>query len=272
MKNRNLLILLFAVAFLFSFSDGGKKNDLEKGNLKGKIKEIKDINFIIICGQSDTISSEIHKFNSQGNKVEYISLNFIGELDFIEKYRFDQRGNKIEFYTINSDNRLNRKIYYKYSDSDKIIEEFYDTLNGKILYKYYNQKNYIKLLNYNKDNSFQTSRIIIYNKKNQIKEERSFGLDSKLELIVFYKYYKSGKIKKIKAYNADGKINSIIIYKHNEKGDLTKYKLLKNHFELYEKEDYKYYSFDNSGNWLKRETYKCGKLFNVTERQIEYYD
>src|ERR1035437_10698 len=151
-KTINLYVLFFSL-FLFSFTDGNnkKKNDLENGGMKGKVKSVRyysydspDEKILAInprtISKSDTAYYETNDYNEKGNITES-NWHHRDEEGTDLNNRYDETGNKVESTSYNSSGKIKRHEYNKYDANSNIIENtgtlyFKDSLNFDMFYKY----------------------------------------------------------------------------------------------------------------------------------------
>lgn len=186
------IVTLLAIS-LALFSCTGKKNDLQRMNLKGKVKSVRQIPY-----------RAVEKFGEvQKGAVEPFGDNMF--------WLFNEQGNKIEENRYKSDGSLNWKSTYKYDDKGNQIEENSYKSNGsldsKSTYKYDAKGNEIEKNVYNSDGSLDWKHTYKYDAKGNEIEENWYNSDGSLSWKYTYKYTydKHGNwIEKIE-YNEDNK-------------------------------------------------------------------
>jgi len=276
------MVLCF-IGLLFSCTTK-RENDLQRAELKGKIKAIREISYNAI-GNADTLvkgdiideqgaENYYTRYNEQGNiislikydkdnAVKYkwrfhydkkgrrqISAKRYEAQDFEEdstSYVYDKKGNPIEYIHYSSDGKIKTRSVSKFNKKGNMIEE-----------KVFDEKNLLK-----KSSKFRY-------KKNKLIEGQSFDSSGKLLIRSLYSYDKKGNMQKMTM--ADGKNNPISqgIYSYNKDGFV--------HTELLKRPGYTdllleyIYVVDVNGNWTQRIMLSEGEAFQITIRQIEYFE
>ncbi len=146
-----ILITLFAIVTTTS-----QQTDVEKYGYKGKVKSVikTKCDYTDIFGEyvkENCFTSDLYKYDQNGNKIEESKYNSVGTLDEKNLYKYDQNGNKIEWSKY-SDGTLDWKYLYKYDQNGNNIERSkYNsdgTLYSKELYKYDSNGNEIESIEY----------------------------------------------------------------------------------------------------------------------------
>ena len=126
-------VLLLFLVLVLSCSTNKKENDLEKKNLKGNVKYVREILFTTIDkfgeiskGDIESDNNSYTLYNNKGNKIELNVYNSDGSLDYKYTYKYDDKGNKIEWNVYNSDGSLNYKetSKYVYDSNNNWIKKF----------------------------------------------------------------------------------------------------------------------------------------------------
>lgn len=252
------------------------KNDLEKRNLKGKVKVMKQIS-----DQVKMEAGQIVKITSNSG-VEWGGIHVYGVSDVIhfnkngfEELHYVGRGtNKDEYKSliISNFNHNGFKIKsIKYRNTGEVW--------GYTKYSY----NATGLLTDKEDFIFYKPNITTYkyDSKGQLERERKndgntklFFYDAKGHLIrtfdgwddVHYKRDTEGNLIEEIQYNADGEWDHTIYY--NQYGDIHKT------LDKYQRVGYCEYKYDSFGNWIELKYYEGEKkaIKGISKREIEYYN
>lgn len=210
-----------------------KKNDLQRQNLKGKVKSVKQFSYEVVekfgeitkginIGWSEDDNS-LSLYDDKGNLIEENLYNYDRILLLKYKNQYDDKGNLIEGNWYNPDGTLGFKSKYQYNDKgNKIEENWYDS-DGKLIGK-------VK---------------VQYDEKGNVIEETRYNSNGKLSSKSKYLYDDEGNKIEENWYNADGILGS----------------------------KYKYqYKYDQQGNWTEQIEYENDIPQKIKERTIEYYD
>ncbi len=275
-----IIIALVAMSLLaFGNQNKKPKNDLEKMNLKGKVKSLKEFGFkidenldgiikidstrfdtysfndkgsiieVIMCINSNVFSKLIYKYDNEGNKIEK-NVESHGDLFLKWIYKYDKNRNKIiEYeYECNS-NRLHRKIVYKYDDNqikESVCTKPNGRLDWKTTYKYDDRRNKIEMNDY-----YAKSKLI-----------------GKLTYI----HDSEGNEIEINNYISDNQLIDKKILKYDEKKNIIE----ENWYDfksgnLLDRITLKY-NYDKQGNWIKKTLFRNDEPMEIIEREIEYYN
>lgn len=242
MKTKLFLILLFPI-IIFGCSKLKAENDLEKENLKGKIKSIKYTAYVAIEKFGEIEKGEVLSFfkneetfyNKDGFITEKIKFNGDFTVRETKKISYNEEYKPTEENYFDKNNQLLRKIKYHYVDTLISQENTYNS-DGKLIRNIKYQ--------YDKNN-------------NKIKEETtdSTGNQSKLFL---YEYDQNKNLLETKSYS-NGKLLSSAQFIYDKKGRKIEY-YRKNHF--YNKEERETYRYDEMGNLLQQDNYTKNSLLS----------
>ena len=169
-KNYLLTILLSLLVLVTTAEckEVKKKTDLQKGNLKGKVKSVRHIKYKAIdkfgeLTKGDIIveygfGNKLTKYDKNGNKIERNRYLPYRSLYMKETYKYDKNGNKIEANGYKSDGSLDWKYTYKYDKNGNKIEKNWYNSDGslttwKYTYKYDKNGNTIE---YNRYSSYRS--------------------------------------------------------------------------------------------------------------------
>jgi len=279
MKKTQLIFLSILTIFLFNFTkEIIVKNDLDKMNLKGKVKSIKEVSYKalvksekIVKGKKERFQSydemdKLFMFNEQGNEIE--RKEFYSEGSLNERYTklYNKEGNLLETVVYNADGSFFYRATYIYDENNRCIE--CKGAESKWIYKYNELGNLIEEYKYYiLGDEMENKKTYEYDKNNNKISESSYSEDS-----LDYKWtYKYDENKKLIEFNegTDGVFNYKWIYKYDKKGNLIEED--KYSFGLLQTKSIYKYDFDKRGNWIKRIRF-IGKLPKyILEREIIYF-
>lgn len=277
-------------------------NEVEKRFRKGESTEAarykyNDRNQIVeeylsVNGRFDLRRS--YRFDEHGNKTEETVFGQDGTLDSaFNQYKYDERGNIIEEVVMNTDHETLMRYTFAYDNQNRRIQRNqYDSdgnFSGSTLT--YNERGQLtKERWYNSATKSCGHTDFVFDEEGRLLEETMYhGIltASNQEVVmengvvvqqVRYTFTKkttdyqhqhiydaSGIERECHQRHFDNEGN-IIIHKHlifSESGNLIE--------ERNGGETILFY-YDETGNWVRKESFENGKLMNVTERAFEYWD
>ncbi len=294
------VVHIFIISFvLFSCSSVLiETNDLDKLDLKGKIKSI-DIKAI---SDKDTIQ-KVLIFNKTGNTL--IEKDFSIDGGSIDKpatktiYTYTKFGEKKVKKQYELSGELYRKENYKYNSKKKLIEKNKSDGKGNQLltlnYKYNNKGQMVEEIV--KDVSYGSNTVdkgtFKYDSRGNLIERKYYNNNGVLQSVFSNKYSnnhliasesifftKKRVIKNINSYDNNGNVIEIKSYDENNQLILTVitvFDIKSNRIEsldfrnnLKKRTTYKY-QYDLHDNWIYNEVYINNKLKGIIQREIEYY-
>ena len=284
------LLLLSALLIFACNSDKGKKNDLNRLNLNGKVSWTKEISYKAIYKFGELVegdegwripdiyppppSYDIYRhFNEQG-KIVQRTLSQGGDTAYIYFFEYNDKSDIIvedQFDVTNEDVKLLTKKIFKYDDDGNLSEERVYDGNGedllvKIEYNYDGNRNLTEIEYYYPPSGDFTSIKGKFDESGNLIESRYYDKDG--ELNGKYKYDKDGNLSEERNYDQDGELSSKTKYKYDNKGNMSS-KIFISDYES--KVTYKY-EFDKNDNWIKKIIYEEGKPTFIVNREINYYD
>lgn len=284
------------------------KSELQKRNLLGKVKSIREISYSgIIVKEKKTANlwEAMRSFDDHPYDFPIKEKIVEEKLEKIDYTYFDKNGNIKEERSCNSDDTLITKIVYRYDNMNNKIEEIdFDSNGDKLLqciYNYDQNNNLVKEIEYRKGAFEPLIReyFIKFDLNCDIKEKITF-LNGRKVIEEIYSTMKNGDIQnEIKSYNEVGEIDysatelwgkngekkkdeNDTTYEYDEKGNIIE---VHYNFLVETVEDYSY-EFDEIGNWIKRikrdsrvffdydlgeKIYDTCKEVEITKRFLEYY-
>jgi hypothetical protein len=271
MKNKILFVIIFS---FYSINILGQPANHNMMMVKEVSYIVKDSN---IRGRDELFEKNpdyIETYNRKGGTIESIYYSKNGEL--LLKILNESNDENVHFKTTmyNSSNEIT---------SYSIIEYKLDKTVKQILT--YNKENQlIRTVSSTRDrekNLFETiikdtksavgSRILYkYNDEDELLEELVYRLDGTLLEKKTYSY--SGNISNMHKYNykIDGSF-TIIIFEYDEINNIKFQKWINEKGEVTHNSTYQYIN-DKNGNWITQKQYFEAKLFQITEREITYWE
>lgn len=245
---KKIILLIVAIISVTACAQQIEKKDyLEKENLNGKVKSIKEIEYTAAI-KGDKIEKE------QRNKMQFS--------------RYDKEGKKVEEEFYKPDGKLNVKHTHKYDEKGNLaaIEaewaDFAGLFTGLNIYTYDDKGNLIGEETYDSEKFIYT-----YDDKGNMVERSQLFDDDKRERTL-YKYDEEGNRVGAYVYDSDQVLQFEATYEYDKKGNLVKE--IRNHGHYTLEIEYQY-EYDSYGNWV-RKIYKFDNYpESVTEREIEYY-
>jgi len=261
--------LSFVVLILICSSGNKQKNDLEKENLKGNVKSLREASFNAVDNFSEITKGDrggagwfgpyeyYNKYNNKGFLTESVAKYFDGDsLILQEVCKYDDKGHEIEQYHSNSDGESGKETS-KYDDIGNIIElnRYYpvDSLEAswKYTYKFDDKGNIIEENTYT--NGSAEGRLVTYkyDEKDNLIEAKVYTTDSILHWKTTFKYDDKGNKIEKNMYSYDGSLSGKEIYKYDDRGHRIETSNSYQDGILHWKNTYKYDDNDN----LIEETY-----------------
>lgn len=241
-----------------------EKNDIQKLNLKGKIKS-----YTVISSKENIGIIESMKFNENGNLILHNKNSKLKLYEYNENYKLK----KCE--TFENERKLIFTEYFKYDNEKKLIsKETINELNFENnfteYYEYDLRKNLTAIIKlYDLDDIIQTNK---YNNHGYLTD--SFYFTNKTyngrSCEKFNKVY-GGKFKTITEYSSE---NDVIIEKNfllNDKDD-TIAELFHNSYRDNATSTLNFiYKYDKYDNWINKKEYYNDELNEEQITEIEYY-
>ena len=279
--NKQIFLLLSFPFFCFC-QTSNKKSDLQKEELVGNIKQIKQNYFaasekfgeLIQGNKKDSDKDNFLKtFNEKGNMVEWYI--YVKETDKYQKhiYKYIDSVSKKEENLYRPDGSLDWKFIYKYDDKGNQIEDNWYAPDGRLckktIYKYDEQGNQVETNHYNAEGDLTCKYIYKYNDLGKQNEESKYSPSGYLFWKRLYKYDDKEHLAETYEYKTDGRLKLTITYKYDNKGNQTEITEYKTDGGLEYRRTYSY-EYDKVGNWIKKIN-KVGKEYSILIREITYY-
>mgnify|MGYP007006686315 CR=1 FL=1 len=251
-------VLLFIVLILSFSSENKQQNDLERANLKGKVKTLRQISYHTIDKFGEITKGAIdgpgilapdeyyNKYNVKGFIIERVERYFgDGDSLILEQiYKYDDKGNEIEINQ-SAPNGERGKETFKYDDKGNPIElnTYYPIDSLEMSYRYTYK----------------------YDDKDNIIEETIYTNGSLEGRLVTYKYDDKDNLTEVSVYTIDGILHWENIFKYDDKGNEIEKNSFKNG-SLSWKEISKY---DDNGNKIESSNFNQN---DVNHKFIYKYD
>lgn len=296
MKKNLVILFVFIFSAFLGYSQENKKSDLEKDNIKGKVKYIEESTYFpkgLFCnGKEMDIHREykITKFNRDGN-IEHEIIR--GYHDYNRRitplktiiYKYNSRGQKQECFELKDSIVINDK--YIYDSIGNLIEKAsYDRLQElilRIIYRYDSKNNLVEIYRYwNKSDSLTRRYVFKYN--DSIAEKIHYVFNDKGQVIMesynyfftegdcdHYKYDSKGNQISLISYS-----NNKIYYRSERKYDDNNNLIEKRSYDSKDSLSLKHtmeYKYDKRSNWIWQK-FLAGDKNNedrIIERRIVYY-
>jgi YD repeat-containing protein len=298
--NRVVVLLSLIIVVIASCStNAAKETDLDKADLKGKVRNIEEIQYsaeeeFAQINKGEIIYRTLNEYNKKGNlskKDEYIECIFEYHHDS-DIYQYDEKGNLIESYNKQSYNKHRcyhtdsiteeNTVKYQYDKKGSLIEENrYDTdsnLKEKTVYKYDRKENLIEIDKYDSGGKLYYTEICKYDRKKNLIENvvQEYNFRGVYNTTIYKcEYDKKGNLIEKNAYDSYNNLKDRNTYRYDEKGNL-----IERNYYYFDLNPLKYtyeYKYDNKANWIeqiqyKEEDDKSKQVITITERKIEYYE
>ena len=245
-----ILIILIAAAC----NNETTLNDLQKEKWNGKIKSITTSTFFYDSTKAEPhlgklINKTIRLFNESGNETSCTLVNEEDEVESIKKYGYNKNNLKSELKETDEEGNLLSTANFSYN-KNQLISEIISVDNNT------NETNRL-VNNYDKNNNISFS--ISYNGKNEMEYKIENSYDDSKQLI------------EERIFLGNGQLDYKSTYLYDEKGRVTINRgYASDRSKLWEIKN-EYTSFDKEGNWIAKHIFKDGKLINVVQVQIEYF-
>ncbi len=260
MKNSSAFITIIILLYSCSSTRKNIENDLEKMNMKGKVKSIEEFD-----QNPNENNKQYYYFNEMGYLISSTQLIYFydRQTKFKSFYLHDSTNKNIEIliYRFDSifskttsqkyDSSLHRKIIKTYINGLLKTNTYFDYINSsslfhnKITYYYDENNNLIQENDSASSNSIIPEALYKYNSQNRRIEEivNVSDVSSKSN----FEYDDNGNVSKQIFYDSGGKIKRTNLYT---------------------------YELDEKDNWIKQTTYDphgAGRPQQIIQRKIQYY-
>jgi len=244
---RRLLFLLICFSITSILCCSEIKNDLTNDNLKGKIKQRSITYYNIKDNKKTFIEKKVYYYDIDGfySKIEYYSIK--GKLRYTKKYYYDENYRITKIESIHSTSFV-ENIKTKYDKNHNLIEEYNETLNLKVIYRYDLNGNQIEMISYDSNGSICSSIRTTYDNNNREKYKTVYLSN---ELFLYKKefiYNLTGEIEKVITYDHKNNVVNIHIFEYEYGNDdnikiVKEYELNNNKNILLNIENYDYVKY-----------------------------
>lgn len=253
--------ILFAALVVAGCSKAPAKTDLEAMNLKGHVKQLSEFVF-----NAENTETEPDDSLEQKERTDY---------DLVRVIDFDTHGRATNIRSTSKDGSFSQRYVY---DKDSILQgiECFKNGNLEMVKKYdYNIKGQVKSISNIdvKTNKEMFIRNFSYDKNGFIEKEEDVNEKGKVVGTIKNKYNSQGLLEESFAYGEKMEKKSGRKLTYNDKGFIVSVESLDDFFGNRNiKQDYKYKSYDEKGNWEGRIGICMGLIVENLERSYEYYD
>lgn len=260
MKKLVLTLAITFIGFISCSSGEPKENDLQKENLKGKVKSITEIEYYpieqgekIIKGNTTSSGKIITFYNLKGNRIEKKQYNLGNDVILKFSYHYDNKEllTKWEVYDVDEELNKNKLIHqytYKY-DNDFLVETIW----------------------YNTNEDKSQKWVYKNNKKGQQIEEKICDIQGECSWTSTFEYDNKGNFIQKDSYKEEVLYERKIIKYDDNNNILEKKQYYIVDENLNTKYSYKYTKYDSNSNWIQQIEYENDKPQKIVEREIEYY-
>ena len=263
MKSLISLLSIIAIVSCTNNTNNTNETDWQKANLKGKAKLVHETTFLAAkkfgeISKVSFLSKDVNHYNKQGYLIERDYYDSINILLGKTIYKYTQTNKLIEEREYDESGKLTLRKAYQFNSDGSVnhilLRNEEDVIIGSLDYHYSVEKDnrVVGISKYENDNLTETS-LNVYDKNNLLKLEIFYDSEGYL-MHTFYYYY------------------------NNEK-------LTSGLFELYSRETntkhkfanyYYYYEYDSKGSWVSKRIKidyidSNNQDYTITEREIEYY-
>ena len=242
---------IFTIPFtllLFVLNDASNaqcKSDLEKENIKGRIKEITETALYIKDGESKINHIKITKYDKEGKALNYSFASKMNDLKPKEiLFKFDQAGNKTREIRYDLTGKVENYLTYEIDTNGNVIKSNYFNSDHRLIH-------------------YSTFR---YNQTCDIIEAKYINADGTIWLWYESKYRKGLHTETLSLF--DSTISKFSYDNHNNVSEYTE----NDKFSKKQKTHTYTYEYDDKSNWLKKSTYVDGEIHWIDKRKLIYYD
>ena len=251
MLHQILKSLLIPVVFLTSyttcFGQFKNSNEPKDGRMRGKIDSVVITYFNIKTGGVKEFNDkDTYLYNARGLLMELrVAVDSAESRGFRTIYSYDEKGNYSQVVDCNFNGTLSKKETYTFDLVKRLVE--------------------IK-------NVRNIKTTLLLDKYGNILENTNYQLDYPTPFsITRYKYDLKGLCTESFESWTGSSDTQQILFAYDTDDNLIK-ETVYNNGPLLSINTYSYTKFDEKHNWLVRNTYLNGKLFEVAERRITYYN
>lgn len=274
----------------------GILNDINRYNLKGKVKSITEINYTLtgkyltrILFNEEGFITEQSSYNPDGSLIrkwvnsydnDNLKLSrhcYVGKdsLSYILRYYYNRQGKLIWTKLYDPNEYLVSQYSTEYDDSLNVIRETFlgeDASYQHLVVHTYNDQNKVKEEIYIDSVRNRTwKQIYQYNDRSQVKEIILKSPDDSLIKTTRYTYLTNNKVDKAYHYNAKMELESVTDYAYDKMENIIE--ILEHSHDNATHQDKTYqYSYDKQGNWTFLSESVNHQPGNVITRKIEYYN
>lgn len=277
-------ILFLAFTLFLSLLMAVEKTDVQKKDLKGKVRKLSTENTVYYFMENGYLESESYDYDEYYCGDVYYSYDGKGRLTSLEDEDYYDGTIYSETYTYDDKDRVKTKKYTEYADDITItytydvkgflVEERSVDQDGALVRRkeYINDKNGNKINEKQFDSEDKLERYFEfkYDKNNNKIEEALFNPDRTLQNKHEYSYNANNKLIKETGWNSTAKTYTLVL-SYDDKGNEIKreYTDLATNKTTVTVTGYVY---DEKGNWKEKTTAVLDGIKETINRSISYYE
>lgn len=289
-----LFVFLIVLACTSNVKMATINNDRETWALKGKVKNLNEINF----AESGKYVTNL-LFNTEGNVIHQSGFNSDGSLIRRWEYEYENGIKKLRRCYVKNDS-LSCTLLYVYNQNKNLISNSIqnnaDSSHVSTVFEYDSDNNPVKETNYAKDGTVEGTTTNKFNRDNRLEESEKHDYILKSTIIQAFKYNSSGLMTEESFYRpGDKKIMQRIVYhygtfnkpasiitygpeerilekkivKYDQNGNITETLILDD--KQVQKKQTVTYIYDRYGNWVRSILRNDETTSMIIERKYDYY-
>jgi hypothetical protein len=277
-------IVLLSLVVLLGSCSGKKKNDWNNLFLKGKVKQIIELQYEAVEKFGKVEKGDLYRqsgwdkimvFNENGCYSEITYLNSYGKTVGRTDYTYTQKGDIFTEQDYDAEGGFTDKKQYFYDDKGRVNEILmFNNAGSSIgtrIVQYDDDKNEIINSTYNFAGMLTFKEIQQLDKNGFPVETKIYNGDDVLVNHRQDKFDKDGLRKEMTAFLPDGNVYIKLSFTYDKDSNIILQEGVDGNNEVFLPERYEY-AFDNKGNWTKRIHYIGDVPKFILERQIEYFE
>lgn len=268
-------IVFLATIFLLIGSSSFGQSDLNRMNLCGKVKKIKEVSIETKSYYQDMTCHLFVIFDEKGNKTLDVNYNQEGKIVKNNQYQYDSAGNLITSLHYDPDGLLYSSLTFKYENNiliEKNITYYQDGAPMKYKFRYDQKGNLIEEIDYDGHGNLFKGWQYSYNKNDQVTEERFYLPYGCLYEKAKFEYDLHGNLIKEQHFDMEGKLYRELHFAYDKEGYLVEESKTQYRGRLFCTETFSYqYQFDHNGNWVNKKVNTNNNYSHTVVREIEYY-
>jgi hypothetical protein len=253
--------------------------DLERSKLKGKVKSLTETEYETnpvskVPQKGKMLAKFTSQFNENGNVSETHIFNADGSIRFMHFFTFDKSGNQTESRLYNPDMSLGGRVEYTFDEKGRKIREsiydYYKKLVAKHIYNY-DKSQVISRESYGEEGNLTGTGFILIDANGNETEETWYTEKGTPDVKWTRSYDSLNRPVQTNQYSLKDHLDDIEYFKYDSDSYETEDKMVDGRGALIRKTNTIYLEKDQTGNWIRKVTYKFEKPVSITERIIIYY-